>query len=179
MSAAGLIAPESRDSSNRPPRWVTIGLATLALAVVAYVATGIIPQLLDMSDGGGRRIRRNVDALKAGKTKTLHLVSIRHTDTLLEQVRGMPEIEDIYMENADITVVGMRHLGSLPNLRTVMVYTSEIGDEGMLELRTCTKLESLAIYDRRITEDAIAKLRRYIPNIRINTKHDEEPIGGT
>jgi hypothetical protein len=77
------------------------------------------------------------------------------------------------MEAADITVVGMRHLGTLPNLKTMMVYTSGQGDEGMLELRTCTKLEQLVIYDGRITDDAIAELKRHVPNVRVGTNHED------
>jgi hypothetical protein len=163
--------PTKSSSGRTYPLW--IGLATVVLVVLVPCAATVIPQILDMSDGGVRKIGRNVKELKAGKTKTLHVIGTRRTDSLLEQIRGMPEIEDVYMEDTDITAAGMRHLGTLPNLKTMMVYNGAAGDEGMLELRNCTKLESLAIYDTRITEDAIAELHRYIPSVRVGTKHDE------
>ena len=133
--------------------WRLLGLATITLTLFVIFAASLAPVLLDMSDGGVRRVRRNVAELKAGRTKTLHLTGTRHTDMLLDQIRGMPEIEDIFIQDADITVIGMRQLGTLPNLRSMMAYNA-IGDDGMLELRTCPKLESVAIYDGRITQSA-------------------------
>jgi hypothetical protein len=115
-----------------------------------------------------------VKQLQSGKTNSLHLTSTRHTDTLVEQVRGMPEIEHVYMEDTDITVVGMRHLGTLPNLKSMMVYNRAAGDAGMLELRNCTKLEQLMIYDQRITDHAIAELHTHLPNVSVSTKHHED-----
>jgi hypothetical protein len=162
-------SPPASGGSSLLLRW--IGLAILA-AVIAWLMNGPISFYLDHSDV--RKIRRNVAELKAGKTKTLHLIFIRNTDTLLEQIRGMPEIEDVYIEDTDITAAGMRHLGTLPNLKSLMAYNGVGSDAGMLELRNCTKLEHVEIYDRSITEDAIAELKRHIPNVRVTTKHGEE-----
>ena len=112
--------------------------------------------------------------LKAGRRHDLNLLLLTNTDSLLEQIRGMPEIEDIYLEGTDITAVGMRHLGTLANLKTMMAY-QKIGDEGLLQLRDCTKLEQLVIYDRSITRDAVSELKRHIPNVSVATSHDDEP----
>ncbi len=135
--------------------------------------SSLVWEYLASSDGGARRLRRNIDELKAGKTKGLVLISIRHTDSLLQQIRGMSEIEDVIIEHSDITVVGMRLLGTLPNLKHVLAYNA-IGDAGMLELRHCTKLESLELYDRSITDDAVAEMQRNLPSVRIATRYDED-----
>lgn len=154
-------------------RLLRIGLRTVVLAFVGYFAVHTISIYLEMTDGGGRLLRRQVKEIRAGKTDSLSLHSTRGTDTLLEQIRGMPEIEHVYLDSTDITPVGMRHIGTLPNLKSIMAYDGVGGDEGLLALRNCKKLKSVAIFDGTITAEAIAELEREIPNARIGTKHED------
>jgi hypothetical protein len=137
---------------------------------MAWVAS----QIREMRAYPVRKFEQNVADLEAGRRHDLSLIGLGDTDSLLEQIRGMPEVEDVFIDVTDITVVGMRHLGTLPNLKTVLAY-SIIGDEGLLQLRRCTKLEKLVIYDLSITQQAVAELKRDIPNVRVATSHDDEP----
>jgi hypothetical protein len=116
----------------------------------------------------------NLDRLKKEKTGHFSLICTRNTDWVVEQVRGMPEIEHVSMEREHITVAGMKHLGTLPNLKSMHVYYGGPGicDEGILELRNCSKLESLILLNAPITEEGIAALQRYLPNVRVATKDE-------
>ena len=133
----------------------------------------VISQIVEMRAYPIRTFQQNVGDLQAGKRHDLRLFTLRNTDSLLKQIRGMPEIEEIYVDRTDITAAGMRHLGTLPNLKTIMAYQC-VGDAGLLELRHCTKLEQVVIYDRSITRGAVAELKRHIPNVRVATSHDDE-----
>jgi len=141
-----------------------IGAAWVALSAYHY-----------KSDGGRSYFRKNVEDLKAGSTNWLFIVLIRDADPLLEEIRGMPEVEHVAIEASRISIVGMRHLGTLPNLKTVKAYYSEhqtgVSDEGMLELRNCKKLEALLIFGG-LTQEGIAEINRQMPNVRVITEHE-------
>lgn len=160
---------------NKPPanRWRWVGTA-FGLAIVVYFTAPIVSKILERSDGGGRKLQRNIRELKSGETNAVHLTTTRRTDDLLEQIRGMPEIEEIFMEEVDVTPAGMRHIGTLPNLKHIFGYTRIGGDEGFLELRNCRRLEVVVIFDHTITDDAVAELKRALPNAkRVIANHDE------
>lgn len=118
------------------------------------------------------RVRDAVAKMKSEGGHRLGLYSARNIDAQLEQIRGMPDIETIYLDGTDLTAVGMQHIGTLPNLKSFLAYEA-VGDAGLLALRNCKLLESVAIYDRSITPEAIAELQSHLPNVSIGTRHDE------
>jgi hypothetical protein len=165
-------------STDRPPAPYS-NRSLLVVVPLAFVSAWIgLVIYQNRSDGGLSHFRKNVEELKAGKTKTLMLLWTKNADSLLDGIRGMPEIETVYMDGAHITVAGMRHLGSFPNLKVVEAYLGGhdpgLCDEGLLELRDCKKLELVLLYHAPISEEAIAKLKQQIPGVRVSTKHDED-----
>jgi len=119
------------------------------------------------------RVRDAVVEMKAKRGHRLPLYAARNLDAQLEQIRGMPEIEDIHVYETDLTSEGMKHIGTLPNLKRVTVFAL-VGDEGLLALGECKSLEWVDIYDRSITPEAIAELQSRLPGATINTIY--EPI---
>ena len=126
-------------------------------------------------DGGRSRFRENVEELRTGKTNFLFLNGMREADALLEEIQGMPEIENVFIDSSDISMVGMRYLATLPNLKMLEAYYSlhdtGVCDEGMLELRNCKKLKVLVIYGG-LTDEGITEINRQMPNVRVITKHE-------
>jgi hypothetical protein len=150
-------------------------LIPVAVALGIGAAWVVVSAYRNKSDGGRSYFRKNIEDLKAGRTNWLFIVLKREADSLLEEIRGMPEVEHVAIEASHISIVGMRHLGTLPNLKTVQAYYSEhqtgISDEGMLELRNCKKLEALFIYGG-LTQEGVAEINRQMPNVRVITKHE-------
>lgn len=120
------------------------------------------------------RFQKNVEDLKAGKTDLLLLTFFRDSDSLLEGIRGMPEVRAVDINDSHITVAGMRHLATFPNLETVSSYggphDAGHSDEGILELRNCKKLKCLLFYGG-LSEKGITEMKRQVPNLRIITEH--------
>lgn len=165
--------PESTPTTASPipnrRRWIIIAFV---LAIGAASAVARRSPLFELTDPGVRQLRSNIGDLKAGRTKLLQLSATRNTDALLDQIRGMPEIEELILDDVDITVAGLSKLSDLPNLRRVLSYAGVEGDKGLLALRDCKKLEAVAMFDSSITAEAVAELRQHLPQVRIITSHD-------
>jgi hypothetical protein len=120
------------------------------------------------------RFQQNIEELKAGKTDLLMLTFFRDSDSLLEGIRGMPEIKAVHINDSHITVAGMRHLATFPNLRSIESYggphDTGHSDEGILELRECKNLKTIAFWGG-LSDEGIAELKRQMPNLRVITKH--------
>jgi len=99
----------------KPARFLRpLVLVPLALAIVAgYIEweiyrhrpDGELRRLQELS-----RFQKNIEDLRSGKTHLLMLTFIRDSDSLLEGIRGMPEIRAVHINDSHITVAGMRHL---------------------------------------------------------------------
>src|SRR5262245_40344268 len=119
-----------------PARWnrgCLVGLST-CLILFGGCAGYVLHYLETRKD---RELAQTIDDLKSGRTDHVLLVSTRDTDAMLERLRGMSQIKSIHFEDTDVTLVGMKHLGTLPNLEWVMVYGGGPGfmGDGILELR--------------------------------------------
>lgn len=159
---------------DKPRRWWGWPLGCLCLCLVP-VAVVLIGEARYRLYHDANIVQSSLADLKSRKTTALTLDGTRNTDWVVEQVRGMPEIEHVFMMKEHITVAGMRHLGTLPNLKAMVVYSGGPGicDEGMLELRHCKKLERLMLLGAPISDKAIQELKRAVPNVRVSTVDDD------
>lgn len=165
------MAATSSEPQNRSPRWLWIAILAIVAAPIVYLSISVVGAVRYAMYGTVLDMQRQVAELKSGKTNHLFLNGVR-SDALLEQFRGLPEVEHVMIDYSHVTVTTMQHLGTLPNLKTVFTYSGVAGDEGLLELRNCTKLESV-YFDRSLTGEGIAALHEYLPNVRVSTVHDE------
>jgi hypothetical protein len=164
---------------HKPARFLRpLLLVPLTLAIVAgYIKweiyrhrpDGELRRLQELS-----RFQKNIEDLRSGKTDLLMLTFFRDSDSLLEGIRGMPEIKAVHIDNSHITVAGMRLLATFPNLESVESYggphDTGHSDEGILELRDCKNLKTLIFYGG-LSEEGISEMKRQIPNLRIITEH--------
>jgi len=99
--------------------------------------------------------------LTSGETDQLYFYCTDHTDELLTEFAGMPEITDVGFELTDLSDEGVKPLVSLPNLRKLMLYGGRprVGDKGLATLSGCEKLESLKLENIDVTDRGLRALR--------------------
>ncbi len=148
------------------PLWIL-----LTAVVLVTIAVAILLRQFESRQQAERVewFYRNLREIEAGQTTMLSLFITKDTDSLLNGIRGMPEVEWVISEHSDLTDEGMQHLATLPNLRHILLYDSgRITDRGLRALHACDSLESIELYGTWVTEDGVAELHQSLPGVSIS-----------
>ncbi len=121
----------------------------------------------------------------------VQLPALKTTDTQLELLRGLDQLQTLDVENSKVSDKGLRHLAELIELRSLDLHGTQITDEGLKHLnklknlqildlsgtqvsdngveylKNMSHLESLMLFDTKITEDGIIDLRKSFPEVDI------------
>jgi hypothetical protein len=167
MPATDPITAEPRRFSLRlrPPPGIGLAAAVLVVAGVAILQQQFKGRL---RASRAERFYENLRQLKTGQTRNLSLFITEDTDSLLRDIREMPEVESVSFEHTDLTDDGTQHVATLPGLRHISLYDrGRITDRGLVALHACNALERIELYGTSVTEDGVAELQRALPQATI------------
>jgi hypothetical protein len=185
------------DRPPRPPRWVPLSvrgfvamLALIALATICLYTLSIYHQHAAIREiyrlGGDVETRARGpgfwreplfdEVVGIAFTRTpatdemlnyvggltglqeLNLDNNEVTDAGLAQLEGLGNLEDLALTKAQVTDAGLVHLRKLTNLRTLRLDRTRVSDAGFVHLKGMTKLEGLFLVDTDITGEGLAQL---------------------
>ena len=93
-----------------------------------------------------------------GEVESLGL-GTRATDAVLVHLKGLPKLQELWLNNAKITDAGLVHLKELTNLKFLFLQNTQISDAGLVHLKELTKLERLDLRDTQITDAGLVHLK--------------------
>ena len=99
-------------------------------------------------------VQEQKELLTSGAQQHVYFYSTSNTDDLIAEFSGMPEIENLGFELADLSNDGFRHVAELPNLQQLMLYGGyqRIGDSGLEMLRDNQTLRKLKLVNIDVTD---------------------------
>jgi hypothetical protein len=80
------------------------------------------------------------------------------TDAGLEHVKGLPELDDLYLGKTGITDDGLKHVAEMTKLRKLSVRITAVGNKGFAHLAGLKKLEHLDATETKVTDDGLKHL---------------------
>lgn len=89
------------------------------------------------------------------------------TDSSLENLATLPNLEVLRIAGAQITDAGLLHLQSLKNLKYLDLSHTPISDAGIAHLRKLWHLEVLSVADTQISEKGIQELKEALRRTEI------------
>jgi Leucine-rich repeat (LRR) protein len=82
------------------------------------------------------------------------------TDADLEQLRALPHVAYLYLEDAYLTDAGLTVVGELRQLQTLDLRFTSIGDAGLAHLGRLQQLRSLNLTNTKVTDVGLAHLKQ-------------------
>jgi hypothetical protein len=173
MNGQELIMPPTTESAGqtRTHAWVSYVLIVSVICVLGLGAMFIRTDFAHRAEETKRSLddlNSQIEMLRAGETDSVNLYDTHGTDELLQQLRGMPEIQSLKLDLTDVSDDGIDHIAFLPNLRTLVVCGGRpgIGDIGLTRLSHAGRLETLELVNTHVTNDGLSELRNF-PNLHI------------
>jgi Leucine-rich repeat (LRR) protein len=94
------------------------------------------------------------------RLKVLRLGSRQATDEVLEHIKGLAHLEELYVDQpSEVTDAGVAHLERLTKLKDLYISRSQMTDVGLSHLKGLTRLERLAIQCNSISDRGLAHLQ--------------------
>jgi hypothetical protein len=90
--------------------------------------------------------------------KLLSLSETPVTDKSMEYIRGLANLEVLYLDNTQITDAGLKSIHNLPHLRFMNLANTKVTGEGFQYLINVPRLEDLILNDCPITDDSLSRL---------------------
>ncbi len=122
---------------------------------------------------------------------TFWVDSVTVTDTDLEYLKELPDLEFLNLSSTDVSDAGLKHLKGLTRLHLLGLFGTDVSDAGLEHLKGLTSLESLGLGGTEVsdaglehlkgltnlqylnlrgtdtTDKGIAKLQQALPNCKI------------
>jgi hypothetical protein len=100
---------------------------------------------------------RQLSSLRSGKEHSVYLYDTSNTDSLIEQLSGMPEVESLDLEMTDATGGAIQHVVTLPKLKRFRIYGWVLEGEELGSLHG-TSIERLELINSGVTDDGLKHL---------------------
>ncbi len=100
----------------------------------------------------------------------LDLSKTKATDAVLSLLSDTPNLVRLDLSNTSIGDEGLKHLKGLKELRYLNLHATAVTDAGLEHLTGLTSLDSVYLWQSKVTEKGAEKLRRALPDARINSK---------
>ena len=89
------------------------------------------------------------------------------TDSGLRHVRGLSNVQKMWLNGTKITDAGLKHLNGLSTLKELGLFETNVTDAGLEQLYGLTNLEDLIVEQTRVTDAGIDKLKTALPNCKV------------
>ncbi len=89
------------------------------------------------------------------------------TDTDLEFLKELPDLEALNLYSTEVTDAGLEHLKGLTGLQELHLHDTKVTDAGLVHLKGLTKLRWLSLFGTKVTEEGVKKLQQVLPNCEI------------
>jgi Leucine-rich repeat (LRR) protein len=99
--------------------------------------------------------------------ETLYLVDTQVDDAGLRHVRHLTSLKTLQLGHTQITDAGMPALDSLEQLQTLSIANTAVSDKGLVQLRDLRHLSTLILRDTKTTRSGVQELRRMLPEVRV------------
>ena len=103
-----------------------------------------------------------------GNVTSVNLSPVRITDSDIELLSGLQQIQWLAMQNSELTDAGAKRIAELgfPHLRMLKLDNARITDDGLESLSKLTNLRDLHIRQTRITPNALVAMQASKPYLR-------------
>jgi hypothetical protein len=112
-------------------------------------------------------IKSERERLAGGQTSQVYFYSTADTDSLVDQLSGMPEVKELTFELTDLSDDGVLAIVGLPNIECLTFYGGKlrVGNRGLGLLRGQKTLVTLKLVNTDVTDDGLAVLQT-LPNLK-------------
>jgi hypothetical protein len=144
-------------------------LAVICLIIVGAVAIIALAAFLFAKKHDQTVRRHNAEwvsetkaSLRAGKQSNLHFYSSSHTDEMVNEFAGMPEVTSAVFDMTDLSDEGVEAIARLPNLSELTLYGGRpgVGDRGIRFLAGHQNLTKLKLVNTKVTDDGLDVLAK-------------------
>ena len=90
------------------------------------------------------------------------------TDAGLAHLKGMVNLENLHLGNAQMTDAGLAEIEGLTNLRFLSLDHTWVTDAGLVHLQGMAKLRQLTLAGTPVTAAGAASLRQALPRLGIS-----------
>lgn len=102
-----------------------------------------------------------------GEVESLYLSNTGVTDAELTHLERLPGLRYLNLYYSGVTDAGLVHLERLTRLERLSLTNAQVTDAGLAHLHGLTSLRWLYLNNTRVTDEGLARLRRALPNCRI------------
>ena len=88
----------------------------------------------------------------------------------LEQLRRLPELQDLWLDNTQINDDALKHLSGLKKLLWLFLDNTLVTDAGLDQLKALPQLAGLSLQGTRVTHEGVKKLQQALPKCAISWK---------
>ena len=99
--------------------------------------------------------------------QTLYLSGTKVTDAGMEHLKGLTELQVLYLSGTQVTDAGLEHLKGLTNLRILALRNTNVTDAGLEHLKGLTNLIYLGLNNTNVTDAGVKKLQQALPICKI------------
>jgi mono/diheme cytochrome c family protein len=139
-------------------------------ALAMPLAQGV--NLLDVSfQSAGDKMSDNELGLLtpvASQVYSLNLAGSKVTDAGLSKLSDLKNLRRLHLEKTGITDAGLANLKGLSNLEYLNLYGTKVTDAGLSSLEGLKNLKSLYLWQSKVTDAGVDKLKKALPNTRID-----------
>jgi hypothetical protein len=109
----------------------------------------------------------DASAATLSQIKSLNFLQLNATsvsDSFLERLEPLPELENLGLRGTRVTSAGMKYVTRHSKLKDLDVYQTDVDDSGVLSLVDCPSLTSLGLSMTKVTDGVFEHLAR-LPNL--------------
>jgi hypothetical protein len=164
------MAGKTETPTDRPKpkrRWFQYSLGTLLVFVTVYA----IPcSWLAVKMRQAERQREATTAIEKLGGQVHWDDKAKRWPAWLRRVLGddfFSSVVDVNLSGSQVTDAGLEHLKGLSQLQTLWLDGTQVTDAGLAQLKGLSKLQWLGLNDTKVTDEGVKKLQQALPKCKI------------
>jgi internalin A len=148
---------------------ISIDLSGTPVRDNTLAAIAVFPHVQTINCTNASRITGSGLAALRGlsQLETLYLVNTQLDDAGMEHIKHLTSLKTLQLGHTNITDAGMPALDSLTQLQTLSIANTAVSDAGLVQLRDLRKLSTLILRDTKTTRRGVQELHRMLPEVRV------------
>ncbi|MDG1894588.1 MAG: hypothetical protein P8J37_06750 [Fuerstiella sp.] len=114
-----------------------------------------------------RKLGATVGMDANGKLMSIDFEDKPLTDAGLRHLRGLANVQKIWLNGTKITDAGLEHLKGLSTLKELGLFETDVTDAGLHHLHVLSNLEDLIVERTKVTDAGVDKLKTALPNCKV------------